>query len=211
MTMKGANYMSEWIDLTKEYNRLAKQANKRLRNLERLKNEKGFENVDKYAYARAMKDIKSQRINTSEKRFKANLKGNENINTVRAMLNDVETFLNSPTSTKKGIIETYQKRADTINEKYGMSLSWQEFESFINSETWQKMNNAYGSKTALEVAGKLQKKRRQVANAIRNGKDVSLKVEDWKLQKTLDNLLKNNDINMSDLFGYDIGHERRKK
>ena len=41
------------------YTRLAKQADQRLVRLEKLSNEPGFENVKKYAYAAAMRDIES--------------------------------------------------------------------------------------------------------------------------------------------------------
>lgn len=112
------------------YRRLAKVADQRLVRLEAYKHDKGFSGVEKMAYGRAMEDLK---IFGKGKRF--NTKPPEDRRLFREKIMAMRYFLQSPTSTKEGIIETYEKRVKTINHLY-----FNDKEVF----TWQDLENYYG-------------------------------------------------------------------
>ena len=137
-------------EIEKEYNRLAKNADARLRALESYQWDKNFKTATKWAYAKAMRDIKSwggnKRFHTSPK----NLSDTE----LQMKIKDIETFLDSPTSTKRGIINTYKKRVDTLNKNLGTNYTWHEFAKFIKSDTYKKMDSLFGSNTIFYVVGK---------------------------------------------------------
>lgn len=137
-------------EIEKEYNRLAKKADARLRALESYQHEKNFRTSTKWAYAKAMRDIKSwggtKRFQTSAK----NLSDTE----LKMKIKDIENFLESPTSTKRGIINTYKKRVDTLNKNLGTNYTWNEFAKFIKSDTYKKIDALFGSNTIFSVVGK---------------------------------------------------------
>lgn len=149
------------------YKRLAKTADQRLVRLEKLSGEKGFENVNKYAYASAMQDLEmfgdSKRFNTKSP-------------TDRRMFNEkimaMRRFLNAPTSTKKGIIEVYEKRAETINKNYGTNFTWQELADYFAKGTSDKLAKDYGSQTALYAIGTIQKRGSEIIKGIKNNKSI---------------------------------------
>lgn len=134
--------------LLKEYKRLAKVADQRLVRLESYKHDKGFMNVQKFAYNTAMYAIHSF-AGDKAKRF--NLKIGEDVsnNQIRKRLNDVLTFINSPTSTKQGIIKTYKKRADTLSKTFGAQWTWEELAKLSQQGVFDKQG--FGYKTMLTV------------------------------------------------------------
>jgi hypothetical protein len=79
----------------------------------------------------------------------------------REKIMSMRAFLQSPTSTKQGIIETYQKRADTINKEYfggEKVLKWQDLENYFGKGRADKEDrNMPGSKTALYAIGVIKK------------------------------------------------------
>lgn len=146
------------------YTRLAKAADTRLTRLEKLSQEEGFHNVTKYAYARAMRDIES--YGGSGKKLRFNRKPPEDRRLFREKIMDMRAFLSSPTSTKSGIIETYQKRVDTINERYGTNYTWQQLADFFDSGDADRMFKDYGSKTVMIAIGKIQQTKEQIEKKI---------------------------------------------
>ena len=139
---KGAAYVSEYL----EYKKLARKADRRLRALEAYAQEKYYKGIERYAYARAMHDIEMW-SGPGSKRF--DTKPPEDLKGLRAKMNDIKLFLESPTSTKRGVTEIYKKRADTINKEYGTNLTWQEIADYYTSEAHEKAAQLYGSKTEL--------------------------------------------------------------
>lgn len=124
-------------ELLKEYRRLAKRADQRLVRLEGYRHDKGMENILSYAYGTAQKAIrhwsgdKATRFNTAPPKTEKGL---------IQKISDINKFLNSPTSTKKGILEVYKKRADSINKTFFGTdkkkyLTWQEWANF-----WDKVD-----------------------------------------------------------------------
>lgn len=159
-------------ELQKEYKKLQQTANKRLYRLEQYSKESDYENVLKYAYAKAMTDIK---LEGGERRFKP--KPPENAKELMRNINDMLTFLNSPSSTKKGIQMIYQKRADTINEKYGTSFTWQTLADYYETGLASKMDKEFGSKTALQSIGVFQANKDKIVQAMKDKSLDHIKLE----------------------------------
>lgn len=130
----------------KEFQKLAKRADERLRQIrDNYSKRKGFENMINWAYKKAMRDIKHWSGNdaTTFNQGASKL----SLNQLRAKKHDVEEFLNAPTSKISSTVDLYQRRADTINERYGTSFSWEElgtvFEDKENNDFYQKGGISY--------------------------------------------------------------------
>lgn len=195
--------MSKHYDnLVKEYRKLAKRADQRLVRLEALSRENKYENVLKYAYAAASKNIDLYGKPKRKPRF--NTKPPKNTNTLQAKINDIKQFLSSPSSTKKGITSIYEKRADTLNKKMGLegkdAFSWQELADFFQSRSYEKITSAFSSLTAFDTIASIRKNLPEISKAIRENKKI--KVADWKVDDTINKMISENDINLED-FGVD--------
>lgn len=142
-------------ELVSAYNKMVGTANKSLYRLEQYSNQVGFENITKYAYATALRDIWKR--DPEAFRFR---KVNENMSKqeIQSNVNSILRFLNSPTRTKTGIKEVYQNRADTLNQRYGTNLKWQNLSDYFASANNKKIAQKYGSKTALKMQGKFEEK-----------------------------------------------------
>ena len=146
------------------YRRLAKMADQRLVRLEKLAQEPGFENVKKYAYAAAMRDIDSYKGAGKGNRF--NTAPPKAPTLFREKIIDMRRFLSAPTSSKAGIIDVYKKRAETINQKYGTNFTWQDMADFFQSGDADKMFKEYGSKTVMRAIGTIQYTADQIQDRI---------------------------------------------
>lgn len=165
--------MSDRETIEKEYNRLAKKADARLRALETYQYQKNFKNATKWAYAKAMRDIKSWNGN---KRFQTSAK-NLTDTELQMKIKDIETFLESPTSTKSGIREVYKTRVDSLNKNLGTNYTWQEFANFIKSDTYEKIDSIFGSNTIFSVVSKTKKLNKKMIEAIEKDKKKREKFE----------------------------------
>ena len=190
-----------YVELVKEYRKLAKRADQRLVRLEALSRQQKYENVLKYAYAVAEKNI--ERFGKTKNRPRFNTKPPTNANTLQAKINDIKTFLNSASSTKKGIVSTYEKRAETINKNMGLEgdekFTWHELADFFQSKSYEKIASKFGSTTAFETIGKIKQDMNEIAKAIKSNKKI--KVADWKVNDTINKMLNENDIKLED-FGF---------
>lgn len=164
------------------YRRLAKMADQRLVRLEKLAQEPGFENVKKYAYAAAMRDIDS--YGGASKKMRFNTAPPKDPRAFREKIMDIRRFLSAPTSTKAGIVDVYQKRADTINKKYGTNYTWEDLADFFQSGDADKLFKDYGSKTVMQAIGTIQYTAEQVKNNISGNKNKH--VEDMKSKVALE-------------------------
>lgn len=111
------------------YKRIAKVADQRLVRLEALSQVEGYQGAAQWAYQRAMYDI--EKWGYSKKR-RFNTKPPADVNQLKAKINDIQAFLESPTSTKAGINAVYKKRAETFNANYGTNFKWQDFANFLS-------------------------------------------------------------------------------
>lgn len=136
--------------IEREYFRLAKVADQRLRALEKYEHLENFKVATKWAYATAQRDIKSwggiNRFGTGKNAIK-DLTDSE----IEMKIADINKFLHSNSSTKKGITKVFVDRTNTFNKKYGTNVTWQEFANFVRSDTFEKLDSMYGSKTIMEV------------------------------------------------------------
>lgn len=188
--------------LEKYYHRLAKTADQRLVRLESYEHDKYFKPATQWAYSRAQHDLqkwtgkgpgaKKLRFNTAAP------KGDEKL---ISKINDIKQFLSSPTSTKKGIIDVYQKRADTINEKYGTSFDWMSLAKYYDSGQADLWDSKFGSKTALRTIGKIQKEGKKVIEKINEAVTKDQKAEDKSMADAMvRKALKDNELNIEDLL-----------
>lgn len=158
------------------YRRLAKVADQRLVELEALSHDKHFEGVEKMAYGMAMKDIKKWGGN---KRF--NIAPPSDPRQLIEKTMDIKYFLESPTSLKSGIVESYQRRADKLNELYGTDLKWQDladyFERGVSARAARTAGGGGGteaSKTALRAIARIQKIRKDIVDKVESNENVTM-------------------------------------
>ena len=147
------------------YHRLADAADHRLIRLEAMAYEPDFEGVKKFAYARAMKDLEVWGGN----RF--NTKMPESVNLRNEKIADIIHFLQSPTSTKTGIVNVYKKRAETIKSKYGIDLNWQQMGRLMESFSDDASG---GSPTKIKALGVIKQiDKMGVEKALKKNPNVS--------------------------------------
>ena len=182
----------DYNELVKVHKVLAQAADKRLMRLESYSHEKGFKTADKWAYARAMKDI--QMWSGSEaKRF--DVKPPTSKTDLVSKIQDIKHFLESPTSTKQGIISVYKKKADSLNKTMRAEdpnwkdLTWKDMSQYFESKLHEKIDSEYGSGDKFEVLNTLKKNKKQILEDIKEKKDIHVKVEDEVLQITIDDIL----------------------
>lgn len=158
------------------YRRLAKVADQRLVNLEALSHDKLFRGVEKMAYQMAMGDIKKW---GGKKRFNIKPPQDERLLIEKTM--DIKYFLESPTSLKSGIIESYKRRAETINDRYGTDLKWSDLADYFERGASARAARTVGggggsdaSKTALKAIARIQKTRKDIINNVQISQNVTM-------------------------------------
>lgn len=186
-------------DMQSEYRRLAAEADKKLRQLERLSNKKGYENVKEFAYRRAMKDIKYW-TDSRKRSFKA-VELPSNINSMQARLNDVKRFLDAPTSTKANIDKMFKQRADTLNERYGTNFSWQDLSNVFDN----KEENVFyqrGSINYLKAVSYLKENEEELMNSIYDIAmgDKVIRTGNRKADAIIANILDEKGIQFTELY-----------
>ena len=131
------------------YHRLAKVADQRLVRLEELAKQKGYESATQFSYARALRDIDV--YNEGGTRF--NTAPPEARSLMNEKIADMIHFINAPTSTAGGIKNIYQKRAKTINKRFGTNLSWDQLGRVMEAREGE---GSGGSPTSVKAIGILQ-------------------------------------------------------
>lgn len=167
--------------LEKVYRTLAKTADQRLVRLERASEQDQFKVATKWAYARAQRDIKQW---SGEGATRFNTKPPAATSSLRSKIEDIKTFLKSPTSTKAGIKEVYKKKADTINKKYGTNFKWDQVGKFFESKLAEDMDRKMDSATMLRVVAVIQSNKKDIIKNIEKADTIDIKVPD-KMVKEL--------------------------
>lgn len=186
------------------YRRLAKTADQRMVRLEKASEQPYFKVATEWAYAKATRDILKwipPGDNKSTK-LRFNTKPPEGEDLI-AKINDIKSFLSSPTSSKQGIIDVYKKRADTVNKKYGTNFTWKQLAKYYDSGQAELWDAKFGSKTALMTIASLQKNKKKLVKAIKEAdrKDIRIDSKDSSMiKKTVDMALKDNKLNIEDLL-----------
>lgn len=192
-----ADLPNDYGSLVKVYRALAKRADQRLVRLEAYQHEQNFKTATKWAYARAMRDIKTY---SGEGATRFNTAPPESVVQLQEKIEDIKTFLMSPSSTKKGIIDIYKKKADTINARYGTNFKWDEIGKFFNSKLATDLDKKMASKTMLRVVGQMQKNKKNIIAAIKNANAVDLKVPDSMERKMIEKAIAENGEDILELF-----------
>ena len=198
-----------------EYRKLAKRADQRLVRLERYSQQEKYANVTQYAYAKAMRDIRSW---SGKDATRFNTKPPKNLNSLKAKINDIKGFLQSASSTIKptadnaiynekgqivggGIDLTYQKRADTLNQRFGTNVTWENVGSIFESTLYRKLAKKYESKTAVRIIGKLQGDDKKIQQAINDKKSYNVRIKGEKpLEEAVNKTLRYYKKDISSLY-----------
>ena len=119
---------------------------------------------------------------------------------------NIKHFLESPTSTKKGIVDVYKKRADSLNKTMKKSdpnwkdLTWKDMAQYFDSALSNKLSKKVGSKTALKIMNTIQRNEKEIVEDIKEKKDLHIKVEDEMLQITVNKALQQYPSEVQDFF-----------
>lgn len=128
--------------------KLAKRLNQRMRRLEAAGIDYGAIKIYKQDVARYY---------TGNKGFKESLGKTKGIS-VKHEISLIQNLLNLPTSTLPGIKKIRKKAMGTFEDRYNVKFkNVQQYEDFIASSTWKKLEELYGSGTALDIIAKSQK------------------------------------------------------
>lgn len=178
---------SKYTELEKEYKRLAWNADKKLQRLEKQATKEKQGAFLKFAYARAMEDIRHW-SGEGHKRF--GTKPPRTTQQLIAKMKDIKNFIEAPTSTTIGIRRVYKERVDTINAEYGTNFDWKSFGDFLNSSIWKKTDRHYDSGTVLEAIGVIQKKKKEIISEMKKGSPHVILDDDIVLEDAVNNILK---------------------
>lgn len=133
--------------------KLAKRLNQRMRRLE-------VAGIDYGAIKIYKQDV--ARYYPGNKGIKESLGKTKGIS-VKHEISLLQNLLNLPTSTLPGIKKIRKKAMATFEERYNVKFkNVQEYEDFIASSTWKKLEELYGSGTALDIIAKSQKSVSQI-------------------------------------------------
>ena len=185
----------------KQYNKLAKKADRRMRELERFSRQPEMQSILNYAYRTAAYDIEKWTPPGAQDRAP---RWQRNVpldtNSLKAKIKDIEKFLKKPTSTMTGVVKIYKKRAETINKRYGTSFTWQSLANYFESGIAEK-SSKYGSKTVLVAIGKIQKSKQEVLQALDAKVPANVQVDNISVNNAINGLLKNYGYELKDLLG----------
>lgn len=137
--------------------KLAKRLNQRMRRLERAGIEYGAIKMYKKEVARYY---------AGNKGFKESLGKTKGIS-VRHEISLIQNLLNRPTSTMQGIRNVHRKAQHKFEELYHVKFkNVSQYEDFIESKTWEKMEDLYGSGTTLDLIAVSKKSVEQIRKSV---------------------------------------------
>lgn len=146
-------------EILRDFKAAAKVADQKLRRLEKLATQDNFKAATRYAYAQAMEDIKAAGGN---KRFDfklaRNADGSINMTAFKMRMADIERWMSASTSSKTGILSSYNSKTQTTKERYGLDVKWEDMANFYESKLWKDAAQKFGSKTAAKILGKIKEK-----------------------------------------------------
>lgn len=137
--------------------KLAKRLNQRMRRLERA-------GIDYGVIKMYKKDV--ARYYPGNKGFKESLGKTKGIS-VKHEISLIQNLLNRPTSTLQGIRRIHRKAHHKFEELYHVKFkNVSQYEDFIDSKTWEKMEDLFGSGTTLDLIAVSKKSVEQVRKAV---------------------------------------------
>ncbi len=191
MKIKGE---TEYKSLLKEYRKLAKRADQRIVRLKGYRHDKGFEGILSYAYAGAQKAIRawsggrSERFNTAPPKKLIDL---------QKKIADIKRFLEAPTSTKKGIMDIYKRRTESLNKTFfgddkKSYLTWQEWANFWDRVDADNTDSRFEYNMTARSAG-LMKRYNITADNVKRKTESLIREDKIDIieQRSIEELLKN--------------------
>ena len=175
-------------ELVAQYKLLAGRANKRLARLEKAGMTTGS------AYKSAMR-ITSKYGTPGGKRFSAAVP--KNTRTLKARMNEIRSFLEDVTSTPTGVRSVGEKIGSSLSDKYGLELDPEQIKATFEGALWSKLNNRYGSATAVKILASLQKSNGSVKDMLKDLQDQHVFLssrEKMSLSATIGNYKRSNKI-----------------
>lgn len=137
--------------------KLAKRLNQRMRRLE-------VTGIDYGAIKMYREEV--ARYYTGNKGFKESLGKTKGIS-VKHEISLIQNLLNRPTSTLQGIRNIHRKAQHKFEEIYHVKFkNVSQYEDFIESKTWEKMEDLFGSGTTLDLIAVSQKSVEQIRKSV---------------------------------------------
>ena len=176
-------------ELLVEYHKLAKKADRRLINLEKLAQTEEFKSATRFAYKKAARDAAEWGASPTKPRFDTKPPGASKYKTAKQNLqekiSDINRFLAADTSTKRGIIGVYKKAAASLNtsskfikrdaqgniipeKSYDINLTWDQLKAFFDTQMYKDLSKKLGSETAVKALTDIRRNRMTVYKAIKN-------------------------------------------
>ena len=196
-------------DLVRQLRKLAKRADQRMVRLEQAEGQRGFEHITSFAYSKASAEIE---------RFSGELKAGQKPRwnratpktkqEVQAKIAALERFLGSETSTKTGVRAGYKRRADTLKDRLGINVAWQDLGKFFQSPAYQKLIAVIpGSQTAVKQLGHIQRNRKAIEQAIRDGTVQNLDIPELAgpLEQKIKDYIASNETDVLSFLRGDYG------
>jgi hypothetical protein len=137
--------------------KLAKRLNQRMRRLESAGIDYGAIKIYKQDVARYY---------PGNKGFKESLGKTKGIS-VKHEISLIQNLLNRPTSTIQGIRNIHKKAQHKFEELYHVKFkNVSQYEDFIDSKTWEKMEDLFGSGTTLDLIAVSKKSVEQIRKSV---------------------------------------------
>lgn len=137
--------------------KLAKRLNQRMRRLESA-------GIDYGAIKMYREEI--ARYYAGNKGFKESLGKTKGIS-VKHEISLIQNLLNRPTSTIQGIRNIHKKAQHKFEELYHVKFkNVSQYEDFIDSKTWEKMEDLFGSGTTLDLIAASKKSVEQIRKSV---------------------------------------------
>lgn len=136
-------------EMITEYKKMVQAANKRLYRIESdYAKRPGYQAMKEYAYAKAQQNIRS--IWGDQKRFSKTVP--TSYRDYQKAYNALNDFMKSKTGTLSDLKGVYERRANTLNDKYGWGFSWQDLAKMFESGMYEKLKaKGYGSETTFKA------------------------------------------------------------
>ena len=156
--------------------KLAKRLNQRMRRLEGAGIDYGAIKFYKHDVARYY---------PGNKGFKESLGKTKGIS-VKHEISLLQKLLNLPTSTLPGIKKIRKKAMRKFEEKYHVKFkNVAQYKDFIDSKTWEKMEDLFGSGTALDLIAVSEKSVEQVRKSVESFIEKTAKYKSEDIAKQL--------------------------
>lgn len=180
-------------DLLSEYKKLAGRANKRMERLEKAGRTTGSAYKSGARSAAKMKSAGG----TSGGKNRFPTKRPADVKELRSRINAVQSFLNDQTSTLAGLRRVDAKIGVTLKQKYGIVMDPDQIKATFDGALWSKLNNRFGSGTAVKIIAELQRSWGNVTTMLQNLSDQNVYLsgkERMSLAATINNYKRSNKI-----------------